>query len=107
WLARAVAGAAPGALLIADEFDNHLDFDTARAIAENLRRLAQTLKLRVVVSTHRPELLPWLDPARVLRIDDGLHEIPVPERRRIADELTFEPGRLADWARFARWHYLG
>jgi energy-coupling factor transporter ATP-binding protein EcfA2 len=97
----------PFSLLIADEFDAHLDFDTARAIAQNLRRLAARRNLRVVVSTHRPEVLPWLAPARVLHLDGALQDRPPPAARDLVGEITFEQGRLRDWDAFSHWHYLG
>ncbi|MBX3475731.1 MAG: AAA family ATPase [Planctomycetes bacterium] len=94
-------------LLLVDEFDSHLDFDCARALACNLRRLATARGLRVVLTTHRPELLPWLQPDAVLRLGDGLQTLPLPAPADLRDELAFAPGSLADWRHFARWHYLG
>ncbi|MBK9974098.1 MAG: hypothetical protein IPP14_04915 [Planctomycetes bacterium] len=106
-LALALCGAPPGTLLLADEWDCHLDADSARALAENLHRLARARQLRVVVTTHNPQRLPWLAPARVFRLAGRLQPVPVPAPRHLADELTFTPGRLSDWAQFAPWHYLG
>lgn len=106
-LAMALCGAPARCLLLADEWDSHLDADGARAMGENLHRLARALQLRVIVTTHRPELLPWLGPARVMRLAGSLQPALVPARRRLVDELVFAPGSLRDWPHFARWHYLG
>lgn len=105
WLALALRDA-PG-LLLADEFDAHLDFDAARALAWNLRRLATRRRLGLVVTTHRPELLPWLAPDDVLRLDGALQAEAAPAPRKLADELEFTPCGLEPWRRFAGWHYLG
>lgn len=94
--------------LVIDEYDAHLDATTARIIATNLRRTVQRDGLRLVVSTHRPETLADLQPARVIRIDEGAaHELEPPAPRDLADEIEFVRGGVRDYARFAHWHYLG
>ncbi|MCB9933911.1 MAG: hypothetical protein H6841_10870 [Planctomycetes bacterium] len=104
----ALRGARPGDLLVADEFDAHLDATTARVLAQNLRRVAQRAKLRLAVSTHRPETLPCLAPARLLEIDDeAARELPLPPPVEFSDEIEIVQGRARDYARFERWHYLG
>ena len=110
-LALALAGAVPESTLILDEFDAHLDFTTALALACSLRKLAFRQCLRLVVSTHRPELLPALGPGRVIEISSG-QALPRPEllvakARDLLCEFSLQRGKLADYARFARWHYLG
>ena len=95
-------------LLVIDEFDAHLDSTTARVIACNLRRAVERDRLRMVVSTHRPETLADLQPARVIRIDHGeLSELDLPAPADFTDEVTFTRGTVRDYARFAHWHYLG
>ncbi|MEZ5993148.1 MAG: hypothetical protein R3E76_12465 [Planctomycetota bacterium] len=97
-------------LLVADEFDAHLDAATACVLSENLRRWVKRNDLRLVVSTHRPETLRYLQPEKVIEIDRGVaHErsdLPGNERR-ILDEIKIVRGRLKDYAAFAQWHYLG
>lgn len=92
-------------VLVIDEFEAHLDADTSRLLAQNLRRLCADRAL--VVTTHRPETLAYLHPSRVLEIDRGLHEHAVPAPRDMLDEIEFVPGRKRDYAGFAGWHYLG
>jgi NitT/TauT family transport system ATP-binding protein len=95
-------------LLALDEFDAHLDADTACALAQAVGNLVRRLKLRAVVSTHRPEVLPFLRPDRVVRITGGsAAPEPAPPPADALDGLTFTPGRARDWQRFAHWHYLG
>jgi GNAT superfamily N-acetyltransferase len=107
-LALALCAAEPGSLLVADEFDAHLDATTARVLACNLRRAACGADLRLAVSTHRPETLPLLAPARVLEIDGAdARELQVPAHAPLLDEIEIVAGRVRDYARFARWHYLG
>ncbi|MBZ0137296.1 MAG: hypothetical protein K8I27_13095 [Planctomycetes bacterium] len=107
-LALALVAESPSRLLMIDELDAHLDAVTARVIARNLCRMVRRSALRLVVSTHRPEILPDLQPARVLRIDDGIaSDLPAPPPLEIADEIEFARGRVRDYARFATWHYLG
>lgn len=98
-----------GGLLVLDEFDTHLDQLAACALAQTVARVARMLGLRVAASTHRPELLPYLGASRVLGLgaDGALHDHPPPGPRALADELEIVPARRADYARFARWHYLG
>lgn len=95
--------------VILDEFDAHLDADTARALACTLRRLARGRGVSLVVSTHRPELLRYLAPACVLEIR-GAQALDRPNLtpKVLADllaEFTLERGRLADYAALAQWHY--
>jgi ABC-type nitrate/sulfonate/bicarbonate transport system ATPase subunit len=107
-LARALACAQPGDLLVADEFDTHLDCTTAQVLAQNLRRIARGGKLRLVVSTHRAEVLPYLAPDCLLEIDGAeTQALAIPARRELADEIEIIRGSLRDYARFERWHYLG
>ncbi len=107
-LALALCGLSSGSLLVADEFDSHLDATTARVLARNLRRAAHGAGLRLALSTHRPETLPQLEPTRVMEIDNGLaHELPAPACARLLDEIEIVQGRARDYARFAHWHYLG
>lgn len=100
--ALALAGGADG-LLVADEFDAHLDELTACALAQTLRRL----KLCLALSTHNPATLPYLAPDRLFRIDGGLQELTPPAALDLGDELEIVPGRAGDWQRFKQWHYLG
>lgn len=107
-LALALCGLARGSLLVADEFDSHLDATTARVLARNLRRAAHGAGLRLALSTHRPETLPQLEPTRVIEIDNGLpRELPAPAYAELLEEIEVVPGRARDYARFAHWHYLG
>lgn len=96
----------PCPLLVADEFDAHLDELTACALAQTLRRLC-CAPLRVVVSTHNLATLAYLAPARVLQINGAVTEVAAPPPRSLADEIEVVPGSARDWRRFARWHYLG
>jgi GNAT superfamily N-acetyltransferase len=97
----------PG-LLVLDEFDAHLDVDTACALAQALGTLARRHNLRVALSTHRPEILPYLRPTHISSITEGeATSLSVPPAADVLDGLTFTPGRGRDWERFARWHYLG
>ncbi len=94
--------------VILDEFDAHLDAETALALAASLGLLARRLKLQLVVSTHRPECLGALCAQRVFEIDNGAaRELAVPLPRELLAEVSIERGSLSDYARFARWHYLG
>lgn len=95
-------------LIVADEFDAHLDATTACVLAENLRRLVERDGLQLVVSTHRPETLAYLQPQRVVEIDRGeAIQGRVPPARSVLDEIEIVPGRLRDYTPFAQWHYLG
>ena len=107
-LALAICGAKPGTLLIADEFDAHLDSVTARALAQNLRRIAARAQLRVAASTHRPEVLPQLAPDYLFEIDNGkARQLPAPAPADLGDEIEIVPATVRDYDAFAHWHYLG
>lgn len=95
-----------GPLLVADEFDAHLDELTACALAQTLRRLCRG-PLRIVVSTHNRATLPYLAPARVVQINGIVTDVALPQARSLADEIEIVPGCARDWRRFAHWHYLG
>lgn len=95
-------------LVILDEFDAHLDGETARCLAASLVRLAASQHLQLVVSTHRPECLGPLRAERVIEMENGIaHELPAPPPQDPLEGITLERGSLADFAAFARWHYLG
>lgn len=105
WETRESAG---GPLLVVDEYDAHLDATTARIIATCLHRVVVREGLRLVVSTHRPETLAYLRPARVVRVNDGFAQtIATPAPADLCEEITLTRGRVRDYAHFARWHYLG
>lgn len=97
-------------LLVADEFDAHLDATTACMLSENLRRWLRDSDLRLVASTHRPETLAYLQPEKVVEIDHGQArertDLPSVERR-VLDDIEIVRGRLKDYSAFAHWHYLG
>lgn len=94
--------------IILDEFDAHLDGETALCLAASLARLGTAHRLQLVVSTHRPECLGALNAKRVFELDAGhARELPAPQSRDLLEEISIERGSLADYARFARWHYLG
>lgn len=105
WLADALARG--HRLLLADEFDGRLDLMGACALAENLARIVARRGIALLVTTHRPEVLAHLAPSRVYQLGDGLDELAPAPPQRLCDGLTISPGTLADWAHFARWHYLG
>lgn len=105
WLA--VAMGRGHRLLLADEFDGRLDWLGACALAENLARIVSQRGIALLVTTHRPEVLAHLGPSRVLQLGDGLAELAPPAPARLCAGLAISPGTLADWAHFARWHYLG
>ena len=94
-------------VLVADEFDAHLDSTTACVLAQNLRRLVERDALQLVVSTHRPETLAYLQPRRVIEIDGGIAtergDLPGAARTML-DEIEIAPGRLRDYDRFTREH---
>jgi ABC-type nitrate/sulfonate/bicarbonate transport system ATPase subunit len=107
-LALALAGAPPGSLLVADEFDAHLDSLTARLVAQNLRRMVQRGGHALAVSTHRPEVLAHLAPDTLLEIDGpSARELPRPAQCDLLREVEVTRGRLRDYSAFERWHYLG
>lgn len=110
-IARALVDAGRGALLVLDELDAHLDDTTARVLAVNLRRVVESLGLRLAASTHRPSLLPRLGAGRVTVIDDGVAEELQPPKPRpsgaLLEEIAVVRGRALDYEEFSRWHYLG
>ncbi|MBK8207869.1 MAG: hypothetical protein IPK87_13925 [Planctomycetes bacterium] len=93
-------------LLVADEFDAHLDELTACALAQTLRRLCRG-PLRMLVSTHNLATLAFLAPERVVQINGAVTDVALPQPRSLADEIEIVPGTARDWQRFAHWHYLG
>ncbi|MCC7508728.1 MAG: hypothetical protein IT464_05105 [Planctomycetes bacterium] len=93
-------------LLVADEFDAHLDELTACALAQTLRRLCRG-PLRMLVSTHNLATLAYLSPGRVVQIDGAVSDVAAPQPCSLADEVEIIPGTARDWRRFAHWHYLG
>ncbi|MCC6573313.1 MAG: hypothetical protein IT462_05920 [Planctomycetes bacterium] len=110
-IARALLDTPARGLIVLDEPDAHLDETTAKILAVTLRRVASANNIRLALSTHRRNLLPWLAPAAVVEIRDGVaHELQAPAPKphaALLDEIVVVPGRAGDYARFAHWHYLG
>ncbi len=94
--------------VIIDEFDAHLDSETALCLAASLARIAAAHRLQLIVSTHRPECLGALRAERVFEIAQGAaRELSAPPPHDPLNTAAVERGSLADYAPFARWHYLG
>ena len=68
-VAIAIALANRPRLLLADEPTGELDSATARVIYETFRRLNETLGLTILIVTHDPGIIGWVD--RVVAIRDG------------------------------------
>lgn len=90
----AVAGAAPGALVLLDEMENHLHPHAIRVILAAMREQAEERNLTVVVTTHSPVLMNEFkhDVGRFFVTEPGREHTPV----RL-DELH-DPRYLAQFA---------
>ncbi len=68
-VAIAVALANRPRLLLADEPTGELDSATAHTVYQTLRRLNETFGLTIIIVTHDPEIIGWVD--RIVAIRDG------------------------------------
>lgn len=105
-LARALATAAPGAVVAFDEFTSVVDRNVARigsaAVAKAIRR--GTIACRFVAVTCHYDVIPWLQPDWVLDLATG--EFTWRSLPRPAIELTIFRCERSAWRAFARHHYL-
>jgi len=102
----------PRGWLVADEFAANLDRTLAKVLAFNLRRLVTRMRVGVLLATTHDDLAADLRPDLHVRCfgdgdirpvrDDWASE---PRPISFAGELGMTEGALADWPRFARWHY--
>jgi len=88
-VAIAIALANRPRLLLADEPTGELDSATARVIYETFRRLNEALGLTILIVTHDPGIIGWVD--RVVAIRDGktsteTRQIPKP-KSQIPDQI--------------------
>jgi len=102
----------PRGWLMADEFAANLDRTLAKVLAFNLRRLVTRTRIGVLLATTHDDLTADLRPDVHVRCHgDGDIRLLCDERTSaarpisFANEFTREEGTLADWSRFARWHY--
>ena len=82
-VAIAIALANRPRLLLADEPTGELDSATARIIYETFRRLNETLGLTILIVTHDPGIIGWVD--RVVAIRDGKTST---ETRRVSESAS-------------------
>ena len=96
--------------LLCDEFCAQLGRRAAKAVAFNLRRQVNRLGLCAVVATTHDDLEADLQPDRVVRmIAPGCHTVEEPEPQvrpmSLSRRMHIEPGRCADYRKFAPMHY--
>jgi len=101
---------APGGLVLIDEFCNALDRVTARAVAWRASRIIRRLGLTAILATSHDDLA--ADVAPDLHVTcrwGGESSIEYPTAHApacsVMDEITYEPGSLADWKLLAPLHY--
>jgi ABC-type lipoprotein export system ATPase subunit/GNAT superfamily N-acetyltransferase len=100
------------ALLLADEFAAPLDDETAHVLCRQLRRRVRESRLAVVVATGRQSLLGSLRPDITIHKPMGLAvaQVDAPGPRPTGgprvDRWPVEAGRLGDYHRLGRFHYL-
>lgn len=94
-VAIAVALANRPRLLLADEPTGELDSVTASEIYETLQRLNETLGLTILIVTHDPGIIGWVD--RVVAIRDGktsteTRQIGEPANQRVSESAKQRAG---------------
>lgn len=110
-LHRASGRDAP-AIILADEFCSTLDEATAAVLCRQVRKLISALPVSLLLATPRSELLPALQPDRVIIKPLGEPPRPGSSKRRPGNRLpdatrwSIEQGRYADYKPLARFHYL-
>ena len=94
-VAIAIALANRPRLLLADEPTGELDSATARGIYETFRRLNEAFGLTILIVTHDPGIIGWVD--RVVAIRDGktsteTRQISEPANRRVSESTNQRVG---------------
>lgn len=79
-LLTAIAGAAPGSVMVIDELENHLHPHAIRSILTALRERAEARQLRVILSTHSPVVMDAFrdEPEALHVLEPGRTPVPVP-----------------------------
>lgn len=103
-------GAKHNTLLLCDEFCAVLHRRAARAVAYNLRKLATSLRVAIVVASSNNDFQTDLQPdQRVELCSGGFADItrhrPVRRPISLRRSLVIEPGRKRDYLEFAPMHY--
>ncbi len=122
-LARALheaAGSGRERLILADEFAATLDWFTAGVLARQVRKMVATSGLALMLATPREEILPALQPDRVIVKPLGgparLVQFAPGRRRRPGYPAGFthrrprwavRPGSIGDYDLLGRYHYRG
>ncbi len=111
-LARAVGQSLGGSTrhpILCDEFTAILHRRAAKAVAYNLRKLVSRYRLTLVVATTHDDIVPDLQPDKLVRLGSGEPEIVDRSSREGAMSLrrraTIVRGSVADYRIFGPMHY--
>lgn len=96
--------------VVIDEFTTGLDPVTAKMVSWNFQKAARRVGRPVIVATTMPDILRDLCPDAVINLSWGgeanVSRPPVHiQRCTIREDITFQPGTMASWPRFAPLHY--
>lgn len=107
-LARAIAAAAPGDIVLCDEFASNLDRASAHALARTASRWARRSGITLLAASAHEDLPAMLDADTVLEATPkGLRDATHDPRPPHTDSLEIAPGTIDDYHALARYHYLG
>lgn len=98
--------------LIVDEFASRLHRRAAKAIAHNLRKLADRYQPSVVIATNNEDILADLQPDTIVRLDpwrdpDVTHQSPRRKACSLWRKMRIMPASRRDYEAFAKMHYRG
>ncbi|RMH24658.1 MAG: hypothetical protein D6692_12540 [Planctomycetota bacterium] len=103
-LARAIAHARPGDLIVCDEFASNLDRASAESLARTASRWARRAGVTLLAAGAHEDLPALLAPD--LLIDARTAQPAAPPAPRTPN-LSIEPGTFADYHALSHHHYLG
>jgi GNAT superfamily N-acetyltransferase len=104
-LALLVAMAAPGRLILSDEFTSAVDRTVARIGAHAMAKAVRMRRLHFIALTCHEDVEPWLQPDWVCRPAESLFSWRL-LRRRPAIALDVVRCQASAWRLFAEHHYL-
>lgn len=103
-LARAIAHARPGDLVVCDEFASNLDRASAESLARTASRWARRAGVTLLAAGAHEDLPALLAPDLLL---DARSATPIDPPALRTPDLSIEPGTMADYHALAHHHYLG
>lgn len=105
-MARLMLETQEGETLVVDEFTSLVDREVAKACAAAVQKAIRRSKRKLVAVSCHSDIIEWLEPDWVYRVDVGKFELTRGKLRRPKIELSIQRVHHSAWGIFKGHHYL-